>query len=214
MQFESYRYFLYFATTHCFCCYCCWCYSHYYYSNWNTTKKACAVNRDKAMREALTDNVKATKNYVSFRENCEHATRKKCKLCVNFLIFIRSSRYQANYMYERRERVSEKEARGRGVSTQQPTSSFQSQTYHFTVTTCSLNPPLRIFLVCYRHTVTGTHDPGFPLPITVTKVHSSRFLIHLNSLTKRIFSSFFPPLATQKLWTIFLFRSPLRCYFK
>lgn len=114
-------------------------------------------------------------------------------MCKLFNIYSELTLSSQLYVWKKRERVSEKEARGRGVSTQQPTSSFQSQTYHFTVTTCSLNPPLRIFLVCYRHTVTGTHDPGFPLPITVTKVHSSRFLIHLNSLTKRIFSSFFPP---------------------
>lgn len=119
-------------------------------------------------------------------------------MCKLFNIYSELTLSSQLYVWKKRERVSEKEARGRGVSTQQPTSSFQSQTYHFTVTTCSLNPPLRIFLVCYRHTVTGTHDPGFPLPITVTKVHSSRFLIHLNSLTKRIFNSFFPPTSPHK----------------
>lgn len=66
------------------------------YQKKKTKKKAlCALNRDKVMR---AHDVKASKNYVSFRENCEHATHKKCKLCVNFLIFIRSSRYEANYM--------------------------------------------------------------------------------------------------------------------
>ena len=48
----------------------------------------------------------------------------------------------------KRSRDERREREWEGDST---ANKFLQQTYHFSVTTCSLNSPLRIFLVCYRH---------------------------------------------------------------
>lgn len=96
-------------------------------------------------------------------ENCEHATRKKCKLCVNFLIFIQSWAHAMKPIICGNSCVqvsippppqcvcvffAQLLLENRIKWTKQPTSSFKAKHTAVVVPTYSLNPPLRIFLVC------------------------------------------------------------------